>query len=642
MIQKSVKAIVILCFILTSCFRYSEDTKYALQLAGDNRPELEKVLDHYRRTAKSKQKFRAAEFLIANLPYHYAVHQPELDSFRNYIRTTVPSAHTLRDFEQKYGKMSDRHSIIPDIEVITSEFLIRNIDFSFKLWQEMPWCRQLSFDRFCERILPYRVGNEPLEEWKEMYFNRYIGILDTLKHTEDPLAAGRRLFNHLNDQVWIFEPSLPSTPHLGASTLLKMYGNCRDQTDMMIYCMRSVGIPCVIDMIVQNPDHSYRAHYWVSVVDKDDRQESFELQNLREPTRPNRVPRKLGKVYRRFFAPQGESLPLQSADTVMIPSTLDDAFIRDISSAYFPYNRITLHPIRQYKAGSILYLSVFNNSAWIPMAWNRVGKQSIRFHYVESGIVYQLSEYSNGYVIPVSLPFIVNENGTFSFIRADTATLQTVKLIRKYRYSPWLMQFMVRAAGGKFQAADDSTFSHPVTLHTIEQAADMNWVDILPDISRKFRYVRYLSGPDGYNNMAEIQFFSKNKLLTGSIIGTQEAFQDDPRRNFRKAFDGNPETFFDAAHPDSAWVGMDFGKPQLISRISYIFRNDDNNIRPGDMYELKYRDTDKWISLGCQVAEGYELIFDRVPSGALYILHNHSRGKEERPFTYENNKQVWW
>lgn len=23
-------------------------------------------------------------------------------------------------------------------------------------------------------------------------------------------------------------------------------------------------------------------------------------------------------------------------------------------------------------------------------------------------------------------------------------------------------------------------------------------------------------------------------------------------------------------------------------------------------------------------------------------LHNHTRGKENRPFTYENGKQIWW
>ncbi len=30
------------------------------------------------------------------------------------------------------------------------------------------------------------------------------------------------------------------------------------------------------------------------------------------------------------------------------------------------------------------------------------------------------------------------------------------------------------------------------------------------------------------------------------------------------------------------------------------------------------------------------------PKGALLWLKNHTQGKEERIFTYEDGKQVWW
>jgi hypothetical protein len=40
--------------------------------------------------------------------------------------------------------------------------------------------------------------------------------------------------------------------------------------------------------------------------------------------------------------------------------------------------------------------------------------------------------------------------------------------------------------------------------------------------------------------------------------------------------------------------------------------------------------------------EGDSLKYRDVPAGALLWLHNHSGGREERIFTYENGKQVWW
>ena len=33
---------------------------------------------------------------------------------------------------------------------------------------------------------------------------------------------------------------------------------------------------------------------------------------------------------------------------------------------------------------------------------------------------------------------------------------------------------------------------------------------------------------------------------------------------------------------------------------------------------------------------------DNVPTNALLLLRNHTKGKEERIFTYEGGEQVWW
>ena len=51
-----------------------------------------------------------------------------------------------------------------------------------------------------------------------------------------------------------------------------------------------------------------------------------------------------------------------------------------------------------------------------------------------------------------------------------------------------------------------------------------------------------------------------------------------------------------------------------------------------------------WTSLGRQIGRRatQELVYDNVPAGALLLLHNHTKGKEERIFTYEDGRQVWW
>jgi hypothetical protein len=36
------------------------------------------------------------------------------------------------------------------------------------------------------------------------------------------------------------------------------------------------------------------------------------------------------------------------------------------------------------------------------------------------------------------------------------------------------------------------------------------------------------------------------------------------------------------------------------------------------------------------------LIFKHVPANALYFLHDHTSGTQERIFTYESGQQIWW
>ncbi len=107
-------------------------------------------------------------------------------------------------------------------------------------------------------------------------------------------------------------------------------------------------------------------------------------------------------------------------------------------------------------------------------------------------------------------------------------------------------------------------------------------------------------------------------------------------------FDDDYLTFFNAAESHGVWVGLDLGKPQRISTIKFLPRNDDNFIHEGDLYELFYFDKG-WTSLGQQTGSDYQvLIYEKAPTNALFWLRNLTHGKEERPFIYENGKQVWW
>lgn len=65
--------------------QYSGKLREALEAAGENRGELERVLAHYAGEAEDSLKWQAACFLIENMPGHYTAGGKMLDSLRKRL-----------------------------------------------------------------------------------------------------------------------------------------------------------------------------------------------------------------------------------------------------------------------------------------------------------------------------------------------------------------------------------------------------------------------------------------------------------------------------------------------------------------------------------------------------------------------------
>ena len=64
---------------------HTKRLEYALEFAGENRSELEKVLTHYK---DSGRKYHAACVRIENMPRYYAYAGSDLDSLKAVFWTT--------------------------------------------------------------------------------------------------------------------------------------------------------------------------------------------------------------------------------------------------------------------------------------------------------------------------------------------------------------------------------------------------------------------------------------------------------------------------------------------------------------------------------------------------------------------------
>ena len=164
----------------------------------------------------------------------------------------------------------------------------------------------------------------------------------------------------------------------------------------------------------------------------------------------------------------------------------------------------------------------------------------------------------------------------------------------------------------------------------------------LPD-AQKYRYLicdfQNTEALGYFYAIAEIKAYDKErKELTGHWSGNTGTkghelplLSDQDRVSYYQ-----PDRF-----QENQSIVLDLGSPQPIAQVAFYPRNDDNKIVSGELYELFYWDGE-WISCGKQYARDNKLVYNGIPENALFRIHNHTRGKEHRPFTYEGGKQIWW
>ena len=268
-----------LCLGLYPCKNKDTQTTLdiAMEKAGDNRQELEKVLRHYQQSPADSLKYKAACFLIENMPYYSYPVGKQLDNYKTYFnwlrhyrkKTPRQLSDSIRQFFGPIGELEKKQ----DIHKIDSAYLCHNIEWAFKVWQEQPWGKHISFATFCEYILPYRIEDEPLKYWREEYYNKFDSLLLPLKNSnsldkENPVAVANYLIQKLPHKYHRYTGIFPySFGHIGPEHVQYLTGSCKEVTDFAVYLFRALGIPCAIDFIPVRGNVN-ASHLWVVCWDK--------------------------------------------------------------------------------------------------------------------------------------------------------------------------------------------------------------------------------------------------------------------------------------------------------------------------------------------------------------------------------------
>jgi hypothetical protein len=632
------KYVLFILLVLTLAACQSEKDRrleYALEFAGDNRVGLEKVLEHYR---TDPEKLEAARFLIRNMPGWYSYEGNELDSIHHLLVGVCEGRSISKREKNKWNRISfDSLSKIYDAQVITAEYLIDNIDLAFEVWRKYPWNRNLPFDDFCELILPYRIADEPLSDWRKLYYEDYGTLLDSLYKGSDVIEASKIIDGKLRKLYYIYNTDF-RVPHLNAVFLYhNRIGYCREACDLTIYAMRACGIPVATDYFVYSPDYQHY-HCWTMLRDTTGTFLQFgfnEFEASRDTLRHDG--RKKGKVYRYCFGMQADKNSGTSGNRQLSP-VLKNRFVKDVTSEYFGSNDTTI-PI-QMSGEQYIYLGIFSPGGWIPidMALGNAGK--VTFRDIEPDVIYQtLYQGDGGKLYPAGYPFISKTGGGFVLLKPNIDLMEEAILKRKMPQQKTIAEWAYRAIiGAKVEAADDLSFMQADLLWQFEDTLTTNYCVLTPLLRKKYRYVRYVAPIGKRMELAELALFKDS--FCKEKVRLRRINSIEPIAKLEYVTDGNILTYFQA-RDTSCYLAYDLGESTLIERIVFSPRNDDNYIWPGDNYELFYQDgINGWKSLGSKVATEREIDF-LVPQNALLWLRNRTKGREEQVFIYKNGRQYF-
>lgn len=620
--------IMFISILFSGCVTKFDRLEYALEFAGENRRELEKVLEYYR---NDSLKYRAACFLIENMPRWYAYDGWQLDTLEVLIRENGKG--NLPKDDKMRWRGFDYHTLnkVYDSKVITSEYLIENIELAFKEWKKRPWNKSLSFEDFCDLILPYRIGNERLSNWRSLYNAYYGSLLDSVYTGSDVLLACKCINDELNRQGYKYNTEW-NVPHYRADYLFETrIGYCREVSDLIQYAMRSCGIPVAADFMPYSPDYRY-SHEWNVVRDTTGMYIQFGFDRL-DPIRGKITDdgRKKGKVYRYCYALQNEREILRNYFGWNIGGA-EGLYWKDVTSEYFGHNQAIVNVFATDKP--LVGLSVFSTNGWQVIGEGVYkGSGKAIFNNIEPSIIYVPISLNSG-AKPVGYPFMLDRDGHVEEFIPDTINTEKVILKRKMALIPRVAAWGYSQIGARIEGDANVDFKNPKLMAEIKDTMDYTFQVLEGLCPEPVKYIRYIP-PVGFLQLAELKLYEDAELKKEIKITPVTDFP-----NIERVVDGDILSY---VYRKSQGVikPLVFALDSLrqVKGLYYIARTDDNYVWEGDRYELLYFDGEKgWKSLGMKTAVSKHISFD-APGNALLWLRNRTKGKEEQVFIYKNNRQ---
>ena len=161
---------------------------------------------------------------------------------------------------QEREAMEFLYSSMPsaDLADYAGEYFLKNVRLSLKARQEMAWGKAVLEDIFRHFVLPVRVNNERMDDFREVYYDELKERVKGLSLHDAALEI-----NHWCHEKVTYIPSDARTSSPMA-TIVNAEGRCGEESTFTVSAMRAVGIPAR-QVYTPRWAHTDSNHAWVEV-----------------------------------------------------------------------------------------------------------------------------------------------------------------------------------------------------------------------------------------------------------------------------------------------------------------------------------------------------------------------------------------
>ncbi|MBS6239975.1 MAG: hypothetical protein KH897_16780 [Bacteroides sp.] len=655
---------------LVAC-RQESSLERALAASGENRKELELVLDYFR---GDSLKYKAACFLIENMPGAFAVDEEIVAACQPFYQMYDSLSHTydydsLSIYDQypkgkDWGRQIDslwnayssynneklKKDMCIDIKTIKASRLITEIEQAFRVWKENVYTRNYSFESFCDYILPYRQENGLLvDSARQVFYSRHHGqfFVNSGKNMIEEADSLLRLYSYIGHSGF----HATGIPIWDVTTLEKLrHGLCTHKCWHNTLLFSSLGIAVATDIV---PAWANRgsSHSWSVLIEEGDihpfnpfwEQDLWQYKRLYNNMDYHkywgrfRLPKVFRKTYRYYMeGPLADGVPAKD-----IPEAFRSLRKKDVSHEYFDTVNVRIK-LRKVPSGTkYAYLCVWNYNNWKPVHWGKITEDVALFSGMGKDIVYLPMYCMDGEMVVAADPVLVQKDGKVRILhpedtREEMVTTQYTGVLAYplNRYNNGIIAGTVLKGGKVYGRWGDTLCVFPERIELNSQRLQVQSKDSV-------RYVRMMLPTKGMA-LGDLKFYKETfsgKELVKSVrwmTSLPLSFKGEPADNI---FDAWSSTGY--RRPlDTDYVDLDLGECCLLSEVSFCPYLD-VEYKEDEVYELCI-----WQN-GWQVVTsgkgGKPLHFTDVPKNALWLIRPSSQKerKHVRPFVYENGEVYW-